>query len=300
VEDEELYVKMYKTRDLKHMVRKWIHPERYFHYMRENQTRKRSDLPPIDMSWLNKHVMREAYVNREIWYEGKGMAYTPRPRKPDAAEDDGKRRKRLLTKTPPQDLVSPTETAMYATQKEQQGKANCGSGKIIVTVAKRQSGVPGVSWIEQGQRWRATWMENGKQINIHFPVQKYISEGVDYEQAVEKCREAAVALRKAKVASGTIKVLNTASRTSGIRGVRWNVRSKGWVVAVRKDLGMRTAGCKGGKRISKQVAPVTTVRPKDLSEEEIEKAFLLAVQKKAEIERKHYIIKMSGSSSSKK
>ena len=67
VEDEELYVKMYKTRDLKHMVRKWIHPERYFHYMRENQTRKRSDLPPIDMSWLNKHVMREAYVNREAF-----------------------------------------------------------------------------------------------------------------------------------------------------------------------------------------------------------------------------------------
>ena len=251
----------------------------------------------MDMSWLMKHLPKGMYMNRERWYESKGLVHQPRPQK------------RLCTKTPEQDLPS----ADQATHGQDLAAASGGSAtfaaagdhlhstgnekkaKVNVKLACRQSGVPGVRWCERDQQWSVSWREKGKRKSLYFPVKKF-RQGVDFDQACEKARLEAVAVRKKKEDSGSIKVARCGTRNSGVRGITWVAR-KGrkpkWQVSARGTFK------KEGKKRQKNLGYAEVI-PDDVSEEAIEKALQIAIQKKAVMEKQYYSIKQSRSSSSTK
>ena len=66
----------------------------------------------------------------------------------------------------------------------------------------------GVGWEKAAQAWQAKWQESGikHQKKKVFDPRRFLTEGMDYEDAVQAAMRAAVAHREKMVASGNIKV----------------------------------------------------------------------------------------------
>ena len=153
-----------------------------------------------------------------------------------------------------------------------------GDGRLEIIVAKKQSGVPGVRYFCPRNEWRAQWRENSKYQTKVFKISAYQTPERTEEQAEAAALQAAIAFRKEKEASGTIKVRNkngvAAEKKSGIKGVTWLKRG-GWKVALQ----LRGKTLLGG-----------TFRAATDSPEDVERARLLAVEARTALERKHFVI----------
>ena len=154
-----------------------------------------------------------------------------------------------------------------------------GDGRKQTTVARKQSGVTGVVHDCISNCWKVIWMEKGKLKTEYFRTSKYrTSKQCTKEQAEAAGLQAAIAFRKDKEKSGTIKIKNTyhvAGKKSGFKGVYWRKRCKCWFAEIR----VRGISIAGGCFI-----------PASDSEEDIERARLLAVDARMKLERKHIVL----------
>ena len=72
-------------------------------------------------------------------------------------------------------------------------------------VAKQSSAARGV-WFNRGRRWVSASYVNGKQHAVYFPVSRYFTPGMSFEEASQLAYEAAVAHRRGLEASGAIRI----------------------------------------------------------------------------------------------
>jgi len=145
--------------------------------------------------------------------------------------------------------------------------------------SSKQSGVQGVSWDCRHESWQAFWREGSARKKKTFPIIHFLASGArSSEEAEQAALEAAIAHRRAMVpedaehsrASGA-----EAPYKSGCIGVTWRRSSKSWRAHVTANY--------------KQIDYF--FKAKDDSPQEVESARLLAVAKRAELERKYFIMK---------
>eukprot|EP00927_Polykrikos_kofoidii_P018786 TRINITY_DN1874_c1_g1_i1.p1 TRINITY_DN1874_c1_g1~~TRINITY_DN1874_c1_g1_i1.p1 ORF type:complete len:384 (-),score=74.12 TRINITY_DN1874_c1_g1_i1:79-1098(-) len=181
-----------------------------------------------------------------------------------------------LAKSP--SLASATSTCI-AEEKE-------AGARVRVSVAARQSGVRGVSWQERRKHWVSTFMQDGKQRNVLFPVAMYRAPGSTEEEAIQAACEAAIKHRQEKVKSGEVRVVNKhnrySERSSGVKGVQWHTKKKSWYAYIYVR----------GQKIT-----LPSVRPANLSAEEIERTRQIAVARRLELERRHFDVRVGRPSS---
>jgi len=146
------------------------------------------------------------------------------------------------------------------------------SGKRVVVIPCKRSGVKGVTWVPGMNSWRVAWKQDGHHKSRYFLVHRHAEEHRgSYEEADAAALRDAVAFREGLERQGVIKPAR-AERQSGQQGVHWH-RTRGlWTV--RMLVRGKTKTC-------------CAFRPKDDTPEEIERARLAAMEWRLKLEAEH-------------
>jgi len=115
-----------------------------------------------------------------------------------------------------------------------------------------------------------------------FSRNHFMTPGRSEAQADNDALRAAIAFRKSLVRQGIIRERRPV-RPGGCRGVYWESTTKQWAVRIRDSSGGKV------RTIAR-----ANFKPLDDTPEEIEKARLLAVAKRRELEHKHFDVQVTG------
>ena len=144
-------------------------------------------------------------------------------------------------------------------------------------VARKQSGVPGVTW-NACDFWTATWYEEKKRKFKHFHVRHFMNTGNTYSEAEADALRAAIKFRKGLERSGIAKAGRAEKPQSGAKGVTWDLQRKSWKVSLRINDKQRHGGY---------------FKPKDSTLEEVERARLAALESRRKLEEKYICTSLS-------
>jgi len=147
------------------------------------------------------------------------------------------------------------------------------SGKRVMVIASKRSGVKGVRWKKKLNGWQVSWRKDGQRKQKLFAVHRYEEQqlGGSYEEADAQALRDAVAFREGLVRQGVVEEAR-AERQSGCPGVSWHRTSKRWMVRMKISGKDKTFGY---------------FHPKDDTPEEVERARLAAVERRREVEAEH-------------
>jgi len=156
------------------------------------------------------------------------------------------------------------------------------NGKIRIRIQTKQSGYQGVNWDRGKVGWLICWRETSldppKQKHKYFTVPNYLKNGAkNWEEAEALALRDAVQFRCELVQAGKIRAWAQHTLQSGVAGVKWRPEKQAWQV----ELMIKGTKINGG-----------LYEPKDKSQDEIEKARLVAVEKRRELERKYFDVQL--------
>jgi len=141
------------------------------------------------------------------------------------------------------------------------------SGKPVVVMPSKRSGVRGVAWEQAKNAWRVSWIQGGQHKRRYLFARRHAEQHQgSYEEDDAEALRDAVAFREGLARRWVI------NRQSCKQGVSWDSRRKRWKVCMVVS----------GKWIWD-----CGFRAKDDTPEEIERARLAAVERRREMEAEH-------------
>jgi len=153
--------------------------------------------------------------------------------------------------------------------------------KIRINMQARKSGVSNCYWDAHDSTWRVKWQVDGRKHLKCFTRKQFTIAGKTVEQADSDALRAAVAFRNTLVQQGVIRK-KPPERPSGATGVTWHRKGQHWRAKLVR--------CSNGQRKGKQAI----FKPLDDTPNGIEKARLLAVAKRKEMEQSYHTVQISG------
>jgi len=173
----------------------------------------------------------------------------------------------------------PTEAAPSEPTKEK---------RRTITVLRKRSGVPGVSWHRRHNAWEVRWKEAKARRHhrapewradrhMYFYVHKYMKPGKSVEVADMAALRDAVAYRRDLIKKGKITVTRRSANASGFKGVFWCTSTKSWAAHVTLS----------GKRIIGG-----RFRPRRNTPEGMEDARLAAMECRRKMEARYFKVNM--------
>jgi len=141
------------------------------------------------------------------------------------------------------------------------------SGKPVVVMPSKRSGVRGVAWEQAKNAWRVSWIQGGQHKRRYLFARRHAEQHQgSYEEDDAEALRDAVAFREGLARRGVI------NRHSGKTGVVWDSRQKRWNVQMVVSGKWKWGG---------------GFRTKDDTPEEIERARLAAMEWRLKLEAEH-------------